>query len=651
MKKIINILLVPAMALLLVACDYNERNFEGYEDKVQVKNLASYDHEISTADITTIVNALRAKKTKEDSTTATALNNAKAFSSGVSSQPLIPYVLTSAYRAADLGSSALVTFPFVNDIPEYVTKLSAAGSYVVSAADYETVWGDNTAFFTPSNAPAAKLPAILSAAFSDAADGDIKIVRYNYSENEPDAVIELLNEDFESYGTASTDTINQREWAQYTAEGTKAWQPKLFSNNKYAQMTSYMGATSAALRDVSNKNYMLSPAVNLSPVNSPKLSFDVCVGSYNGTFLKVLITETNPVTDLTAVTWDDVSASFALPTTPTSGFGTLGSAGTMDLSNYAGKTIYIAFLYEGGYPDLPETTNAKTTTYQIDNVVIKGVDKNAPPMLPANPQPNNAIYAYNGTAWAPYANTAVVLNPSDYGAMGASSLTATTAPNYLPNFLAAKFPYAQEGTAKAVVYGSQTGNPGGLAAEYQYAAGAWTPTAVTVKQTEQYVVSSQGWMFDPTIVLTVRRGAATEVQNFITYIQNSMPDKWFPYTGRTNEDHYYGFNAFYGEIMYDGTRTTYGDPAIGACATNEDKYALFDKRVEEAFPIFARINYPEMQTHVSGVEQFLKVRIEHFFSTSDRRYFEHTLKCIKSGTGESDPAEFEYIGKEQIPAL
>jgi hypothetical protein len=45
------------------------------------------------------------------------------------------------------------------------------------------------------------------------------------------------------------------------------------------------------------------------------------------------------------------------------------------------------------------------------------------------------------------------------------------------------------------------------------------------------------------------------------------------------------------------------------------------------------------------------VRIEHYFSSSDRPYFEHTLKCIKSGTGESDPAEFEYIGKEQIPEL
>ena len=132
MKKIIHILLLAAMASLFIACDYNERNFPGMEEKEQIKNLVSYDHEVSTADITTIVNALRAKKTHEDSVRATALNNAKAFSPEIPSQSLIPYVLTATYRAADLGSSANVTFPFINDIPKYVTSLSGAGSYVVS---------------------------------------------------------------------------------------------------------------------------------------------------------------------------------------------------------------------------------------------------------------------------------------------------------------------------------------------------------------------------------------------------------------------------------------------------------------------------------------------------------------------------------------
>jgi hypothetical protein len=316
------------------------------------------------------------------------------------------------------------------------------------------------------------------------------------------------------------------------------------------------------------------------------------------------------------------------------------SAGEVSLDNYTSAPIHIAFKYEGGYT----SAATSTTTFRVDNVLVKGGDK--------GPQPYNAIYTYNGTAWVPHANTAVALNPSDYSDMGVSALTASTAPNYLPNFLTAKFPYAQEGAVKAVVYGSKAGNPKEAVEEYKYMAGVWTPTAVT-KKTEQYALSSQGWGFDPTIVLTLKRVSGNEpnLLKFVEYVRTQMPDKWFPKNTYTNEEHYYGFNAYYAEIVYGNDRTLYGDPAILNCKTDEEKYALFDQRVEEAFPIFARVNYPEMPTHVSGVEQLLKVRIEHYFSASDRRYFEHTLKCIKSGAGESDPAEYEYVGREQIPAL
>ncbi|MDR2449387.1 MAG: hypothetical protein LBD52_05440 [Prevotellaceae bacterium] len=469
MKKIINILLLAAMASLFVACDYNERNFPDMEGKAQIKNLVSYNHEVSADNITAIVSALRARKTHEDSVMATALNGAKAFSSEAPSQAIIPpCVLTAAYRAADVGSPARVTFPFADNIPEYVTGLASAGSYAVSAADYETVWGaPDTAFFAPSKMPGKYLPGILGGRFPSVAKGAIKLVRYDYSKYEP----------------------RQVELIEYLSD--------------------------------------------------------------------------------------------------------------------------------------------------------KG------------PQPFNAIYTYNGTAWAPYENT-IALNPADYDAMGVSGLTAATAPNYLPQLLAIKFPYTQEGTVKTVVYGSKTGNPGGLAAEYQYTAGVWTPMAAVVKKTEQYVFSSQGWMFDPTITLTLKRvsgGNEPNLMKFVEYVRTQTPDKWFPKGTYTNEEHYYGFNAYHAQVVYGNDRTLYGDPAIKACTSNDEKYALFDERVEEAFPVFARLNYPTMQTHVSGVEQLLKVRLEHYFSSSDRRYFEHTLKCVKSGTGESDPAEFEYVGREQIPAL
>jgi hypothetical protein len=648
MKKIINILLVSAIAFTFIACDYNERNFPGIEEKEQIKNVVSYNHEISTTDITTIANALRAKKTHEDSVAAGTLNNAKAFSPGVPSQPLVPYVLTATYRAADVGSIANVTFPFVNDIPEYVAKLSSAGSYVVSAADYESVWGtgNTTDFFTPSNTPAAKLPAVLKGAFSDAADGDIKVVRYRYSDYEPAGFVSgtRLSENFDSGDYIVNDVIEKRGWTHYKEDGTYSWQAKQYNGNFYAQMSNGSSATAT------NKAWMISPKIDLSQTTNNAFSFDVCVGYWKANCLEVKITTDAALNaDPTTNSWTDVTAQFSIPTTPVSGYGTLGTAGSIPLNAYTGS-IFIAFRYDGD----GTTTPQKSTTYQIDNILVEGTPTTAGSGGPEpNPQPNHTIYTYNGTAWAPYANTAVVLNPVDYDAMGTPTISATIAPNYLPNFLSVKFPYAQEGTTKAVVYGSKTGNPGGNAAEYQYTAGAWTPTAVVVKKTEQYVVSSEGWMFDPTIVYTARRvsGGNPEILKFVTYIINNMPEKFYQRGTYVNEEHYYGFDAYYAEIHYDNNRTLYGDPAIAACTTNEEKYALFDARLEEAFPIFAQVNFPTLQTHVSGVEQFLKVRLMHYFSGSNQPYFEHTLKCIKSGTGESDPAEFEYVGKKEIPSL
>jgi hypothetical protein len=638
--------------MLFAGCDYNEDNFPELKDLSQPQNIATYDYELTSADITTIVNALRAKKTPEDSVVANRLNTDKAFSSIAPSATLIPYALKNVFFTADLGSSAKVTFSFVDDIPETVTALQAAESYTVSAADYETVWGadSGTDFFTPGNSPTAKLPAILATAFPAAKSGDIKVVRYNYSENEPSGSVssDLLSEDFET-NYAANDTIKQHGWTAYKETGDKAWQIKTYSGNFYAQMSNGSSGTYQA--------WMISPTVDLSAADKATLSFDLCVGYSTALCLQVLIsTDANAATAPATASWDDITNRFAIPTTPASGYGpALESVGSADLSSYTGGTVYIAFRYDGDATSDPK----KTTTYQIDNIKVESTASSSSGPAPT-PQPYNAIYTYNGSAWVAYSSSAIVLNPADYDAMGVSSLTATTAPNYLPQFLAGKFPYAQEGTLRTVVYGSKTGNPGGNAAEYQLASGVWTPTAASIKKTEQYVVSTEGWLFDPTIVVIFKKtsGDNPQIQKFIDYVRTEMPTKWYQRGTYTNEEQYFGFNAYRWAITYGTDRTENGDSDIKDLASQKkykELFQLYEERSKEAWPIWAKLNYPDLKTHVSGVEQKIVTRIEHRVfglpSEYPTEYYEYTLKCIKSGTGDSDPAEFEYVGREQIPGL
>jgi hypothetical protein len=631
---------------LFASCNYNENHFGDLDELSRPKNVASYEYEITSADITTIVGALRANRNHEDSLLATALNASKAFSSSIPSNRLIPYALQKLYYSADLGSSAKITFPYLPDRGEIPVKLSQP-SYVLNTDDYKQIWGSATDYvsaLTPAKSPATQIPALLSARKPEAVSGDYAVVQYNYSAQEPEVSeteVRYLYADFEGAPNGSTAPVAIEGWINKDVTGTKFWQCRAYSGNQYAQF-------SANNTNEENIIWLITNPIDLATATAPKLSFDIAAGYYKGDLLTVLLSENFNGTEagIATATWDDISGNFNIPTfpeVPTSGYSTWRTAGETEFSPLAGKKLHLAFKYAGD-----GRNNVSTTTYQLDNIKMAEIKRS---MNVASSTVQYAVYLFNGTAWQAVAASAniLALQPEDYATMGITNLTVAQAPNYLPALLSQKFPFAQEGSEKTVVF--RTSASANYADKYTFTAGKWTPPAASEMRIEQYVVSSQGWIFDPTIVLTVKRYVNTDaVQKFIDYVRTELEGKWFPYPGRINEEHYYGFNAYYGEIVYDNNRTLYGDDEIKNLATNEEKWALFDERVEIAFPIFAGVNYPDLQTHVSGVEQLLKVRIEHYYSSSDRRYFEHTLKCIQSGAA-GVPAEFEYVGKEQIPGL
>jgi hypothetical protein len=644
--KTIKIFSLWMAVALFASCNYNEEHFDGLDEMSRPRNAASYEYELTAADITTIVSALRANKNQEDSLLANALNAGKMFSSSIPSSRLIPYALQKLYYSADLGSSAKITFPYSPDRDETLNKLSQP-SYVLNTDDYKQVWGSETDYvsaLTPEKSPATQIPALLSARKPEAVSGDYAVVQYNYSAQEPEvsiAEVRYLFADFEGIPNGTTVPVAIPGWINKDVTGTKFWQCRAYGGNQYAQF-------SGNNTNEENTIWLISGQVDLTAGITPKCSFDVTGGYYKGDLLSVWISENFNGTEdgITSAAWTDISSSFDIPTTPeipATAYGTLRSSGETDLSAYAGKKVYVAFKNAGN-----GVGNVATTTYQLDNIKVAETKSS---MNVASSIVQYAVYQFNGTAWQAVAASAniLALQPDDYAAMGLTNLTTAQAPNYLPTLLSQKFPFAQEGNERIVVF--RTASSANYADKYTFTAGQWTPAATSEMRTEQYVVSSQGWIFDPTIVLTIKRSVNVDaVQRFIDYVHNEMEGQWYPYPGRVNEEHYYGFNAYYGEIVYDNNRTLYGDDEIKNLTTNEEKWALFDKRVEIAFPIFARVNYPNLQTHVSGVEQLLKIRIEHYYSSSDRRFFEHTLKCIQSGTAGT-PAEFEYIGKEQIPGL
>ena len=646
MKKLLNIFLLPLLALAFTACDYNEQ-FEGLDEMEKIKNVAKYEYTITATDVTTIANALNANKKKADSLMATALRSAGAFTDAAPASALVPYALKNQFKAADKGSSALVTYQYRADRPAYLVQLST-GAYVLARADYQAVWGaDFVESLTPSKAPSAQIPGILAARFPAAVAGDYKNVEYTYSNQEPEmdvAEVFYLNTNFEGISSGTNVAVALPGWINKDILGAVYWQCRAFSGNQYAQVTSNNS-------NAENEVWLITPQVDLSQAAEPDFSFDMTTGYYNASCLSLQISEDFDGTEagIDSATWTDVTDQFTLPVGPSGGYGTLGSVGSIKLTTYAGKKIYIAFKYTGD-----GRGNVATTTIQIDNVKVS---ERKVTMTVGGTGIQRGVYQFTSGQWRSAGSNIIMLQPADYSTMGIGTyMTTANAPNYLPQYLALRFPYAQEGTVYTMVYKTSSSNYYN-ADEYVLEDGKWAPVSLVSTRTEQFVFASWaagGWLFDPTVVQVIDRVSGNEpmLMKAIDYIHYQTPDKWYQKGTYINEEHYYGLNAYYAELQYGNDRITYGDPEIVALKDNETaRYALFDKRVADIMPIFASLNYPEMKDNVSGIQQVLKIRILRYYSSSRQDYVEITLNCVKSGTGESNPAQFEFVSMDVVPTL
>jgi hypothetical protein len=143
------------------------------------------------------------------------------------------------------------------------------------------------------------------------------------------------------------------------AAGVVKWKAALFSSNLYAQMTSY-NSTGA------DESWLITPGINLDNTPFDEFSFDVNVGywTHAGLAVKISFNYDQTLAGISTATWTDITANFTIPVIPTAAYGTLASAGTMDLSSLTG-IVSIAFVYTG------DKTTLQTTTYQVDNILVQ----------------------------------------------------------------------------------------------------------------------------------------------------------------------------------------------------------------------------------------------------------------------------------------
>lgn len=581
--------------MILSSCDYMS-NFDNLEELTANNETTTYEYTIVDSDFTTMVNALNAKKNNADSALASALSAAKMFSNQTPASEIIPYLLKTKYYGANKNSAAKISYKFKN---------GTLGYYPLTASDYFSVWNIvNINALTNQKSAAANIPNILSEKYSTAKEGDIKIVEYQFSETEPTELtteITAFSEDFESYPSGSGVAVPTTMFTvNKDTKGTIFWQNRLFNNNKYAQVSANNSGSE-------NEVWLITPQVNLSSAtDNAAFTFDVNVGYFNSNCLTVLVAEDFDGTEigLSTANWVDVTSSFTIPQEPASGYGSFTTAGVMNFAAYAGKKVHIAFKYNGN----GNATNPplKTTTFQIDNIKISyNTVTNSVPATTTK----FAYYKYEAGLWSNYSTkTFYQLINADYTEMGVSTLSLANAPNYIPTLLKQKYPYAQNGSTKIVVF--KTSNTTNNADEYILKNGVWEPVSLIETKTDQFVFSGwdeAGWVFDPTIRVTMKKGTANtdDYMLVVNYVKEKYgqetPALLGYYNSNLQTEYYYGFAAFYGNISLR-VSDRLKDPTFAALTTDEEKAAYLKSRTEEGLAIYLSLKFPETPLNISGID-------------------------------------------------
>lgn len=632
-----HILTVVGVALCLGACDYNDKNFDGLDEMVRPTNVLKEKYTLVEADYATISDNNTNKKIAEEAGVSKALENVKTnmfLSEEIPGATYLPSFIASRYFTADEGSSVKIVFNYKDAVSDLQAPYYGMEYLKLSKDDYKIVHGKGYYGNYLNASTTSKLYKIFNEKYPNAENGSTVFAEYNYNETAKPQKMEdpVYTFDFESL-TENTDVTSGFSGWFVVSKGEKVWQAKFFDDNKYIQFSAN-GAKGA------EEAWLVSPVVKIE-TGDLKLAFDVNVGYYNADCLSVLISEDFDGKDVTTANWVDVTADFTIPKEPAKGYGQFASAGTFALAGYAGKNIYVAFKYMGD----GDKANLKTTTYQIDNVVV---GKDIPVLV--STEPHYAAWYYNGKGWNTVNDKNVlVLTPEDYTAMGEPGKnmnfsSTILSDDYLPAYLSRMVAFPVNGDAKVVIYRYYNGKQTNVRSdEYIYSSEAarWVLNDRIIEKTEQYVLSKGKWNFDPSTVITlpaVKGNVESEAfyQAIVDYVGKQYGTDYYQ-TKYTNAEFYFGASSYQNNFsfsVYSWRNSNIAGLTAYKDMTDEELTNLMFERLPEAIQIALVALYADADA-VPGVEVTYTVNFSIYDGKETKQY---TIKFLVTGK-----AVFEYV--------
>ena len=272
-----------------------------------------------------------------------------------------------------------------------------------------------------------------------------------------------------------------------------------------------------------------------------------------------------------------------------------------------------------------------------------------------------AYFKYNGTSFE--AIDIVAVQPSDFTAMGQKygSFTNPQQDNYLPQFLAEKFPYAQVDDNAYVAYRCYANSATTWKVDHYTFSTEWNKVSYFENKTDQFRKAEGKWNIDRTLELNFPNGDA-EAKKFYQYCVNWVYDNkdvtlgapardnagvivatdivtisgakptgdyWVSNYG--NNEFYTGASAYYGNMDWRPSAVKGGFTAAGMGDLSDDQIvAKLKENTAEVFASVLGYVYPTMTS-----DEFAKVVIKVYAYGPNKTY---AFSFSVTGTGV-----FEYI--------
>ena len=272
--------------------------------------------------------------TESDISTLVKLNNVQFVNNSVNTSYADPVGLSSINHTIESCDGGPVILLRTSGFSDFAGFLTPAGSGSITAV--YSVFGDDQQLY-----------------INDTDDVEFTQDRCN----DENTVTDSVDENFD-VNAANNEDISIDGWRSEVVKGTRKWRGKEFDDNVYAQATAF-GDSAEEM-----ETWLIAPGVSLD--NQMILNFDSQVGfpvnGHDG--LKVYISTDYTGFNFPSANWTELTGNIA--DSNLSSF-TWVNSGDIELPVEAGKTGFVAFQYIGS----GENGNSQTSTYGIDNVVIK----------------------------------------------------------------------------------------------------------------------------------------------------------------------------------------------------------------------------------------------------------------------------------------